>query len=130
MKEKAGMMGLAIITAALLTAISVTVNAIADSKGQSQSEGEGRNADQSRDRDRDREREVDRLQYPIYGSQMMSEREREMHRSKMRSFKTEQEREVYRTEHHKQMQERARAKGISLPDEPPKLTPPANSPSK
>jgi hypothetical protein len=50
----------------------------------------------------------------------MSEREREMHRNKMRSFKTEQEREAYRMNHHKLMQDRARAKGVTLPEEPPK----------
>lgn len=125
MKEKAGMMGLAVIAAALLTAISVTVSAIAESKGQGQTQG--RSSEQSQDRERDRDRDVERLQYPIYGSQLMSEREREMHRSKMRSFKTEQEREAYRLNHHKLMQDRARAKGVTLPEEPPKLTPPATN---
>ena len=129
MKEKAGMLGLAVIAAALLTAISLTVSAIAESKSQNQAETQSRNADTSRDRDRD----MDRLHYPIYASHLMSEREREEHRSKMRSMKTEQERDAYRLEHHKLMQERAKAKGITLPEEPPKLTPPAGgttSPSK
>lgn len=122
MKEKVGMMGLAIIAAALLTAISVTVSAIAESKGQGQNQGQtqSRSSDQSRDRDRDKARDADRLHQPIYGSQLMTEREREEHRAMMRSFKTAQEREAYRMEHHKQMQERARAKGVTLPEEPPK----------
>jgi uncharacterized membrane protein len=34
-------------------------------------------------------------------------------------MKTEQERETYRLEHHKQMQERAKAQGKTLPDMPP-----------
>jgi len=55
---------------------------------------------------------------PIYGYQLMTEQERAEHRTKMRSFQTEQEREAYRMEHHKMMQERARAQGVTLPDEP------------
>jgi len=55
---------------------------------------------------------------PIYGYQLMTEQERAEHRAKMRSFQTEQEREAYRMEHHKMMQERARAQGVTLPDEP------------
>jgi len=55
---------------------------------------------------------------PVYGYQLMSEQERAEHRAKMRSFQTEQEREAYRKEHHKMMQERAKAQGVTLPDEP------------
>lgn len=55
---------------------------------------------------------------PIYGYQLMTEQERAEHRAKMQSFQTEQEREAYRQEHHKMMQERAKAQGITLPDEP------------
>lgn len=55
---------------------------------------------------------------PIYGYQLMTEQERAEHRAKMQSFQTEQEREAYRMEHHKMMQERAKAQGVTLPDEP------------
>ena len=55
---------------------------------------------------------------PVYGYQLMTEQERAEHRAKMQSFQTEQEREAYRQQHHKMMQERARAQGITLPDEP------------
>lgn len=55
---------------------------------------------------------------PIYGSQLMTEQERVEHRNQMRNMKTEAEREAYRMEHHKRMQERAQAQGITLPDEP------------
>lgn len=55
----------------------------------------------------------------IYGSQLMTQQERAEHRAKMRSLKTREEREVYRLEHHKKMQERAKEKGLALPDEPP-----------
>jgi hypothetical protein len=53
-----------------------------------------------------------------YGYQLMTPQERTEHREKMRSFKTEEEREQYRQEHHKQMQERARQQGMEIPDEP------------
>lgn len=49
----------------------------------------------------------------------MTPAERQQHREKLRSMKTEQEREAYRREHHKQMQDRAREKGVKLPDMPP-----------
>ena len=40
---------------------------------------------------------------PVYGWQLMSEQERNEHRTKMQSLKTPQERERYRLEHHKNM---------------------------
>lgn len=55
---------------------------------------------------------------PIYGSQLMTQAERNTHRATLRKIKTEQEREAFRLEHHKLMQERASAKGITLPAEP------------
>lgn len=54
----------------------------------------------------------------VYGWQLMNQQERNEHRSKMRSFNTEQERERYRKEHHKKMQVRAKKQGVKLPDEP------------
>ena len=127
LKEKLSLLGLAVIAAGLLTAISLTANAVAESRAQGQGmgqgmgmgQGQGSNSDQTRDRDRDQ----DRVQAPIYGSQLMTERERQEHRTKMRSFKTEQERETYRLAQHKKMQERARAKGLTLPDAPTQQTP-------
>ncbi|ARU32895.1 hypothetical protein CAP31_07885 [Sulfuriferula sp. AH1] len=58
-------------------------------------------------------------QMTVYGSQLMTRQERNEYRTKMRSMKTQQEREAYRLEHHKQMQERAKARGVTLPDMPP-----------
>ena len=54
----------------------------------------------------------------IYGSQLMTREERAEYRAKMRSMKTREEREAFRREHHEQMQERAKAKGMQLPDMP------------
>lgn len=54
----------------------------------------------------------------IYGSQLMTRQERAEHRAKMRSLKTKEERESYRMEHHKKMQERAKEMGKTIPDMP------------
>ncbi len=54
----------------------------------------------------------------IYGSQLMTPQERREHSARLRAAKTEQEREQIRQEHHKQMQERAKERGVTLPDEP------------
>lgn len=56
---------------------------------------------------------------PIYGSQMMTDRERMVYRERMRSAGTEEERARIRSEHHERMQERAAERGMTLPAEPP-----------
>lgn len=55
----------------------------------------------------------------IYGSELMTPRERSEYQARMRAAKTEQERNNLRLQHHKEMQERARAQGKTLPDMPP-----------
>lgn len=55
----------------------------------------------------------------VYGSQLMTKQERIEQRSKMRAAKTAEEREQIRKEHHERMKERAKARGVTLPDEPP-----------
>jgi hypothetical protein len=54
-------------------------------------------------------------QQPIYGSQLMTQQERLEYRQRIRGAKTQAERQRIRSEHHAQMQERARQKGITLP---------------
>lgn len=54
----------------------------------------------------------------IYGSQLMTQQERDAYRAKMRSAKTQAERDQIRAEHHAAMQERAKEKGVTLPDQP------------
>ena len=56
---------------------------------------------------------------PIYGSQLMTDEEREEFRGRMRAAATPEERERLRQEHHDQMRQRAAARGISLPEVPP-----------
>ena len=53
-----------------------------------------------------------------YGWSLMTPEERAEHQNEMRSLKNEQEREQFRIEHHKKMQERAKEKGTVLPDQP------------
>lgn len=55
----------------------------------------------------------------IYGSQLMTPQERAEYRAKMSAAKTVEEQEQIRKEHHEQMKERAKARGVTLPDEPP-----------
>ncbi|MBI1423083.1 MAG: hypothetical protein GC149_06430 [Gammaproteobacteria bacterium] len=82
-------------------------------------------ADQDQDRDRDQTRDQlqtqDKLrdQDRIYGSQLMTQQERIEYRNRMRTATTAEERLRIRNEHHKLMQERARERGVSLPDMPP-----------
>ncbi len=57
----------------------------------------------------------------IYGSQLMTAQERAEFRARMRAAKTLEEREQIRLEHHKAMQERAKAQGKTLPDTPPAM---------
>lgn len=54
----------------------------------------------------------------VYGWQLMTPEERAAHSAKMRSLKTAQEREQFRLEHQKQMEERARERGVTLSHEP------------
>lgn len=55
----------------------------------------------------------------VYGAELMTVQERTEYQARMRATKTEQEREAFRLEHHKKMQERAKAQGKTLPDMPP-----------
>jgi hypothetical protein len=55
----------------------------------------------------------------VYGSQLMTVQERNEYRQRMRELKTQTERMQFRTEHHARMQERAKERGLTLPDAPP-----------
>jgi len=55
----------------------------------------------------------------VYGSQMMTEQERNEYRTRMQSAKTNEEREQIRMEHHERMRDRAKSQGLSMPDSPP-----------
>ncbi|MEW6500125.1 MAG: hypothetical protein AB1456_01425 [Thermodesulfobacteriota bacterium] len=55
----------------------------------------------------------------VYGSQIMTPQERAEHRAKMRAAKTAAEREKIRKEHHERMVQRAKERGVTLPEEVP-----------
>jgi hypothetical protein len=55
----------------------------------------------------------------IYGSQLMTQQERNEYSARMRSAKTQQERDQIRAEHHASMQARAKERGVTLPAAPP-----------
>lgn len=55
----------------------------------------------------------------MYGYELMTPEERMEYQERMRSLRTQEEREQFRVEHHRLMQERARAQGKTLPDAPP-----------
>ena len=55
----------------------------------------------------------------IYGSQMMTEQERNEYRARMQAAKSNEEREQLRLEHHERIKVRARDRGLSMPDSPP-----------
>lgn len=63
------------------------------------------------------------MQERIYGYELMTPQERIEYQARMRALNTEQEREAFRLEHHKKMQERAKAQGKTLPDAPPGMGP-------
>ena len=54
----------------------------------------------------------------VYGWQMMSEQERQEHRTKIQNMKTEKERNQYRLEHHKKMEQRAKEQGKTIQNMP------------
>lgn len=58
-------------------------------------------------------------QEQVYGSQFMTQQERDEYRAQMRAAKTLQEQEQIRRDHHQKMKERAKAQGVQMPEEPP-----------
>jgi hypothetical protein len=75
-----------------------------------------------RDMDRDRDQAGGRMDdgSTMYGWQLMTPAERDAYRAKMRTMQTERDREALRTQHHQEMQQRARDRGVQLPDMPPR----------
>jgi TolA-binding protein len=55
----------------------------------------------------------------IYGSELMTQQERNDYQNQMRQLNTEQERAKFRAQHHEQMKQRAKAQGKTLPDHVP-----------
>ncbi len=102
--------------------------AAADSASIAQDRDQDRSVDGDRDRDMDQDRDQrsdqDRLQdrdrdgVQVYGYDLMTPAERIRYHAQMRSLATQQERDRFRKEHHALMQERARQRGVKIPDAP------------
>jgi hypothetical protein len=58
-------------------------------------------------------------QVQIFGSQLMTAAERTEYQAKMRTLKTDKERDAFRLDHHTKMTARAAERGITLPSTPP-----------
>ena len=61
----------------------------------------------------------DQAQVQIYGSQLMTAAEPTEYQAKMRTLKTDKERDAFRLDHHTKMTARAAERGITLPSTPP-----------
>jgi len=101
-----------VLTGALALASGALLAADQD-RTRDQARDQDRTQDQSKDQDRLRDRDR------IYGSQLMTQKERAEYRSRIRAAKTNKEREQIRKEHHERMKVRAKERGVDLPDEPP-----------
>ena len=55
----------------------------------------------------------------VYGSQLMTQKDRSEHRALMRAARTPEEKARIRTELHERMKVRAQQLGVALPDTPP-----------
>jgi len=76
-------------------------------------------APQVKEKEQAKEQTKEQARERIYGSQMMTPEERRVYHNQMRAAKTQEEREQIRHAHHDEMVNRAKARGITLPDEPP-----------
>ena len=56
----------------------------------------------------------------VFGRQLMTQEELQQHRQTLKGLTTKEERQQYRKEHHQRMLERARERGVTLPEEPGK----------
>lgn len=90
-----------LIMSALVGALSVSLGvSFAAGPGQAQTQGPAQAQEQ------------------VFGSQLMTRQERIEYRTRMRAAKTVEEREKLRLEHHERMVERARERGLTLPEQP------------
>lgn len=71
--------------------------------------------DQDKLQDRDRLHDQDGL--AIYASDLMTPAERSAYLKKIRAMKTLQERNTFRAQHRMEMQQRARERGVAIPDD-------------
>ena len=83
--------------------------------------------DKLKDQDQDRLHDQDQLQdrdrlhdqdgQSIYGAELMTSAEVDAYMNQIRSLQTVQERNAFRNQHRIEMQQRARERGVSIPDD-------------
>lgn len=95
--------GLALMTLSAVAAAQTLTGVTSPPQVRDRTEQQVRNGSASQARNGD-----------IYGYQLMTERERTEFRQRVRAAGTEQEREQIRSEHHAQMQVRAKERGVTL----------------
>jgi len=69
--------------------------------------------------DEERIQENTQTQQQVLGKELMTEQERAEHHARMKAAKTQEERDQLRKEQHERMKQRAKERGLSIPDEPP-----------
>lgn len=89
--------------AMMLALLSQPLCAQETSRVQNETANQRQTMAQAQDRDR------------IYGSELMTQQERNEYQNQMRQLNTEQERAQLRAQHHEQMNQRAKAQGMTSP---------------
>ena len=69
--------------------------------------------------DQERAQENMQTQQQVTGRELMTEQERAEHHARMQAATTEAERQQIRSKQHELMKQRAKERGLSIPDEPP-----------
>lgn len=82
-------------------------------------QGAGRGMQQQQQMQQQMQADDDGTGMPMFGRQLMTPEEMAAQRARMRAATTTEERARIRAEHHQQMLERARERGVTLPEEPP-----------
>ena len=100
------------LTRAVLFSVLATATTLVAAQDRDRTQAQDQDRTQTQDRDQIRDSD-------IYGSQLMTQQERNQYRERMRAAQTQQERERLRAEHHERMRERARERGVTLPASPP-----------
>ena len=103
-----------------LLGVSVLVGALISISSFTYAEDQQRDQDKTRLQvDKDLTQDQGRGRDQMYGSQLMTQEERIQHRAQLRNAATEGEREQIRNENHERMTQRAKERGVSIPDEMP-----------
>lgn len=102
--------------AVLTLSVGAALPGLADAQ---QGAGRGMQQQQQQQMQQQMQADDDGTGMPMFGRQLMTPEEMTAYRARMRAATTAEERARIRAEHHQQMLERARERGVTLPEEPP-----------